>query len=292
MSDRYEVREVQKVRKKSWFLRKITDEWVFGEVLVIATAAIGIYALNFHNHKISSNPGDWAHFATYLSGTVGVAAVVATLIVLVRTFSEQRALIKSQDEQLLLSKQQLDLAYSKNLVDRAYQTSLDILPFMTENLLHKSQFKFPHYLSFHQAKGGNCAKYMQNKTYFVASRTPQLLLYAIENEELSFKDILIFVPYFFKEVVNICDFAFERISISPEIYYIFDSQLSKTVSEEYDLWFYVKCYYAFKKGVGDDSFCLKAEKFFYLEENAFNHSEQFWFNLGRAIEFIMNKPAE
>lgn len=83
----------KKESEKHWLFRKITDDWVFGEVIVITSIVIGIYALNFHSHSISKKPEDWAHFATYLSGTVGVAAVIATLIVLVRTLTQQRELI-------------------------------------------------------------------------------------------------------------------------------------------------------------------------------------------------------
>lgn len=92
---------------KSWLFKKITDDWVFGEVILLALIAIGIYAINFHDYGLSKKTADWADFATYLSGTVGVAAVTATLVVLVRTLTEQRELInleKNKSQELVEQK--------------------------------------------------------------------------------------------------------------------------------------------------------------------------------------------
>lgn len=113
MSEETQANEQKKEGKGRWLLTKITNDWIFGEVLLISAAFIIFYAVNFHGYRLSLKTEDWAHFATYLSGTVGVTAVVATLIVLVRTLGQQNLLIKNQEEQLEQSKNLLKVENEK-----------------------------------------------------------------------------------------------------------------------------------------------------------------------------------
>lgn len=89
-------------------------------VLIVAVVAVGAYAWNFRELPISTDTGKWADFATYLSGTVGVAAVVATLVAFIITLRQQQALIKSQDA--LIEKQDQQISQNEQLLEmeRAY----------------------------------------------------------------------------------------------------------------------------------------------------------------------------
>lgn len=88
--------------------------WVLAiAVLIVAVVAVGAYAWNFRELSISTDSGKWADFATYLSGTVGVAAVVATLMAFVVTLRQQQKLVDSQDEMLKKQQTQIELAHKQ-----------------------------------------------------------------------------------------------------------------------------------------------------------------------------------
>jgi len=99
-----------------------------GGVLLVAIAAIGFYAWHFRELKLSTDTGDWADFATYLSGTVGVAAVVATLFAFVITLRQQQKLIDSQDNQLKVAKSQLLEEEKRRRKELAYNCAINIVP--------------------------------------------------------------------------------------------------------------------------------------------------------------------
>jgi hypothetical protein len=84
-------------------------------VLFVATITIAAYVLSFWDRPLSHKTEDWASFATYLSGTMGVAAVVATLIAFVFTLRQQNSLIDNQHE--LLINQEKQLEQSKDMLE-------------------------------------------------------------------------------------------------------------------------------------------------------------------------------
>jgi hypothetical protein len=86
--------------------------WLAVAVGGVALLAGGIYLYQFSGNGLSPNSEDWANFATYISGTVGVAAVVATLIAFVITLKQQQDLVKNQ--RIMLEKQEEQLGIEKN----------------------------------------------------------------------------------------------------------------------------------------------------------------------------------
>lgn len=91
---------------------------VFGSVALLA---IGAYTWNFWGWPPSGKTQDWANFATYISGTLGVAAVVATLAAFMITIKQQQALIRQQRIQI----EQAD-KHQERL--SAYQRASELLP--------------------------------------------------------------------------------------------------------------------------------------------------------------------
>ncbi|AQU84920.1 MULTISPECIES: hypothetical protein [unclassified Halomonas] len=133
-------------------MENVNKGLIFG-FAVIAAVAIGAYTFQFWGWPLSRNPSDWAHFATYLSGTVGVTAVVATLIVLVRTLGQQQALIDSQSKmlekqegQLKLTQQQVDGEESRRQVELAYNCAINIVPTMINELEKQKDMTLINYL--------------------------------------------------------------------------------------------------------------------------------------------------
>lgn len=101
-------------------------------VLIVAIVAVGGYAWNFRELAISTDTGKWADFATYLSGTVGVAAVVATLMAFVITLRQQKRLIDSQDEMLEQQDRQIVEAERHQRKLEAYSRAEIFFPVMLE----------------------------------------------------------------------------------------------------------------------------------------------------------------
>lgn len=120
---------------------------------------------------MSPKSEDWANFATYISGTVGVAAVVATLMAFVKTLGQQQALIDSQNVmlekqelQLKLAQQQVDGEERRRQVELAYNCAVNIIPSVIDELNKHMEMSVEDYL-----KNYRLEKYFPN----VASvRTP------------------------------------------------------------------------------------------------------------------------
>lgn len=96
-----------------------------GFVLLTCLTSLGFYAWNFHGLRLSDNPGDWASFANYASGTVGVAILGATLLAFVVTLSQQAKMIKQQESHITISDK-----YQKRMA--AYSRAEKIFPILLE----------------------------------------------------------------------------------------------------------------------------------------------------------------
>lgn len=96
--------------------------------LVVSGIAVLTYASNFGALDLSSKPEDWAHFGTYLSGTVGVAAVIATLAALVVTLRHQQRLIDQQEELIKQQENQISQQDSHQKKLEAYNKAEKFFP--------------------------------------------------------------------------------------------------------------------------------------------------------------------
>ncbi|MGO2265145.1 hypothetical protein [Halomonas sp.] len=126
---------------KNWCRKYYTNVILVGLVAAVGGVAAYLYIDQFGSNGFSKKSEDWANFATYISGTVGVAAVVATLIAFVITLRQQQALIDSQDKmiakqekQIKLTKKQLSNEKLSREVEFAYQASLNIFPVLLKSI--------------------------------------------------------------------------------------------------------------------------------------------------------------
>ncbi|MEL7896034.1 hypothetical protein [Vreelandella neptunia] len=130
--------------------------WLAIGVGVIALLATGAYVYKFWGWppSASDKTQDWANFATYISGTVGVAAVVATLMAFVITLRQQKRLIDSQDEMIEKQEQQLDLARQqldgeerRRKVELAYNCAVNIIPPVVKELERQRALPLERYFN-------------------------------------------------------------------------------------------------------------------------------------------------
>ncbi|MEG3080837.1 hypothetical protein R3F64_13315 [Halomonas sp. 5021] len=270
-------------------VKKVSYKWLAIGVGVTALIAVVAYIWNFWSWPPSQKPADWADFATYISGTVGVAAVVATLIAFVITLRQQNRLINSQgemidkqEEQLDVSKNQLALSRQKEKLEMVYRNSFQVLPIMVDALCAKSEKSFPYYVSFDKDKGGECVVFFQNLAYLGAARSIHNLGQALIGEEVTAKDVMLFVDDFYSEVKEIFEFSFKQVAESDDLYYVVDGFLKREVQVGVDAWFYFKCYYAYRSGLNDFEFCEKAKKYLKLNDN-FSGYVHNWHVLGRNV---------
>ncbi|MCW4148536.1 hypothetical protein OM427_03185 [Halomonas sp. 18H] len=251
-------------------------------VLVTAIVAIGAYVINFWGLQPSDKPNDWAAFATYVSGTVGVAAVVATLFAFVITLRQQQKLINSQDKQLDIAKQQLYLAESKEAVERAYGNSLNVLPLIIESLSDRSEKEFPDFSSNEFVEVWNCVPLFQRMNYVDILANTNVLKMALENGVITSRDVESFVEDYFSEVRDICLMSFEQVNVNPDVYYVFDSYMKKDLGMGKDVWHLVRCYCSYKLGREDFEFVEKANM--YLNFKKREAGDKFeWFGLGQCV---------
>lgn len=102
-------------------------------VLFSTFISIGLYVWRFRGVGLSGSTGDWANFATYISGTVGVSVVFATLVALVNTLQQQKVLINQQEEMLDVQKEQISLSDKHQRRVEAYSRVERILPKLVES---------------------------------------------------------------------------------------------------------------------------------------------------------------
>lgn len=111
-------------------MRKALREYwpLIAMVMVVSVVAVGLYAMRFHTSYLSGDTDDWANFATYISGTVGVAVVTATLLALINTLVQQGRLIGQQDKIIEQQQHQLDSSDAHQRRIEAYSRAEKFFP--------------------------------------------------------------------------------------------------------------------------------------------------------------------
>lgn len=280
----------------SWLFKKIANEWVFGEAIIISSGFIIAYAINFHGHGFSTQTEDWADFATYLSGTVGVTAVVATLIVLIRTLGQQDKLIKSQDEMLGEQRKQIENAERYNEVELAYKKVNEFFPVLLNNFNESLTKKTSIYIKNEDDKLFSVNSKNTLHKYFVLEGEQVLtdLFFDDVKRSLKFpldKVIYRYGPIQFDDIYRICSFMEKMISIDEDLITVFDFYLSRSCAVDKDYWFYVECYRNFQIGRGKESDYPSFSKYDTRGIKEDPWEDQFykkWREMGESI----SKPAE
>lgn len=99
---------------KETIKNKKNDRWkkaAFIGLLIIlsftAIAPVALYFIQFAANGLSGDTQDWAHFGSYLAGTLGVMLIGATLWALIITLRQQQALLEIQREMLKTQKKEM-----------------------------------------------------------------------------------------------------------------------------------------------------------------------------------------
>lgn len=292
MSEETKANEQNSKGKRSWLFRKITDDWIFGEVLVISAVFIIAYAVNFHGQWFSPKTEDWAYFATYLSGTVGVTAVVATLIVLVRTLGQQQALIDSQDEILKaqnahinLTEKQLKSEDDRRKVELAYNKVLKIFPaFFGTISPYVDSYFYPNKSEEDMYDDLiDRFKLMDLKVDNFFDQ-PQLVYEVLAKYDMLI--VYIFMERFFSRFYKIYRFMLDNASIDLDMREYFDIYLSDSIQNGRDYYFYFLCYHAYLSGGKQNDLAKAGSKYLGLPSNYEDGQEIFrvWYGIGKLVE--------
>ena len=219
-------------------------------VFLVAAIAVCAYAWNFRQLTISKDTANWADFATYLSGTVGVAAVVATLIAFVITLRQQKQLIDSQESMLNDHKRQIYLTEEKHKIEKAYQTAKDIFPLMVTNV--KLSLQLPHYIIIHDSEADCFVHYSSDSMHDFFDMNDDLFYKIKKSIEGSSDDHKKVIIESFSGVGAIYNMISECFETSNDYVYFFDSWLAKDFGFDMPGIFYVECVSSFYQGLGED----------------------------------------
>ena len=244
------------------------NKWLVGGVVVVAAISVGLYVYRFWGKPLSTDPGDWADFATYLSGTVGVAAVVATLLAFVKTLGQQQTLIDSQDLMLQEQRRQIELVEEQNRsfeennkLDHAYSNAKEISPVLVGAFIDwSSQLIFPYEISEPILYDGIAQKFGRRGvkvSHFF--RGPEMLFLLFT--ESPTEEVASFLNRFFRPIEIVYRFACDQIKVAPDLKVYFEADLMSKLLDDANGKFYFHCYQAFLVGRNDDLYLQGAECF-------------------------------
>ncbi|WP_431026175.1 hypothetical protein [Halomonas sp. H5] len=94
--------------------------------ILLAPIPVLFYVFNFKGFGVSDDPGDWASFGAYMSGTVGVIALLATIDALIVTISQQDKLLDQQERQISSND-----SHQRRMA--AYSRAEKVFPLLLEN---------------------------------------------------------------------------------------------------------------------------------------------------------------
>lgn len=247
-----------------------------GLVVVIGGVAIYCYVGKFGANGLSQKSEDWANFATYISGTVGVAAVVATLIAFVITLRQQQKLVESQEKVVSLQKNEL-------LKRDAYNIATVIFPKMRDHLNSLLDCVIADFLVFNDIA-------LPNKNFAILLNTSVLSLFSDYERGanyVTFNEIFLssdrgldrdFVDFFLTDIRKCLEVIFECINHAPELgFYLHDTRLKKVFS-------CCLCY-DHASNIYEKERFLKICAFLGIKPNCCSSSdiESKWYNLGLCL---------
>lgn len=230
--------------------------------VVIASVFVGAFFLKFGSWPMSDDPGDWADFATYLSGTVGVTAVVGTLFAFVITLSQQKELVKSQNlmlqeqkREIDLSEEQLQEAKNKDERDMSYSNMRDVLPLMLKGFDRSLNLMF-------EPPVGSCPR-EDLDTYIGDELRSYQLQYVVRglgrlhlrlsNGDVDKKEYESYINKVLGNSRHLTEFLVDNIRKNPALFYVADAMLSdRAGSGSWSYWQYIECYLAYGSGIDSD----------------------------------------
>lgn len=277
---------------KNWCRKYFTNVILVGLVAAVGGVAAYLYIDQFGSNGFSNKSEDWANFATYISGTVGVAAVVATLIAFVITLRQQQALIDSQDlmlkeqrKQISMSESQIEIEKKRREIDLAYDNVKYILPMMLEYVeLSLKEFVMPSESMKIVIRGAGM-EYSDfvRKDLFVH---PNRLSYFLNDDEERSSDIESYINMTMGPCVRVYVFLFAQLEVAPELFNIVECQMDKRFERPLrDAHYYMLCVMAYRAGLGDDEFCRKGKNLMFMQTKFIGAEPHLknWFSLGQRI---------
>lgn len=216
---------------KDWCKKYYVHIILVGLVAVVGGVAAYFYIDQFGANGFSNKSEDWANFATYISGTVGVAAVVATLIAFVITLRQQQKLINSQEEMLKEQRNQIKLVETQNSayesghkVNLAYSRAKEISPSLIRHFEKWPSTKIYPYLSIEPSLHEGFSDLFGSQGQYVEKfiHYPSLLSDILNS--CPFEEVDSFFQRFFRPAEIIYKFVFEQVEIAPELGVYFESE--------------------------------------------------------------------
>jgi len=260
--------------------------WLVGVwVGVIASIFVGAYVLVFGSRPTSTNPEDWAHFATYLSGTVGVTAVLGTLYAVVRTLGQQQALIDSQDELLKNQVEQLSALKDKNKedakvrkVDLAHKYAIEIFPIMLKDALTDMErsILFEADGVYQNAMDNLRSDNFYPENFKVGDFFKGGAVILLELAEERDDDTELLVKRIMGQPLYLINFSAMQISVDKDLFYYFESVMS-------DYWRVLECCAAYYQGLDENPSDIDAFGLLRLKRKPRSlelHAKN-WYELGR-----------
>ena len=280
---------------KDWCKKYYVHFILVGLVAVVGGMAAYFYIDQFGSNGFSEKPEDWAHFATYISGTVGVAAVVATLLAFVITLRQQQDLVTSQrvmlakqEDQIELIEQQLDEEQERRDIELAYNRSLNIFPALVDAL--KVDLKKEVYLYEGESDLHNDISAVIKKMCFDIS---DLFDNKINMSEVFFnydKDLVFnFVERLFSNVEVVYVFVCENIRVSEDLKAFFDSYLNQEIGYGEKLYIYLYFYHAYLLGCEQHKYAQFGVDFLNFPDSGsfLKDKEKEWFDIGMYVRDVL-----
>lgn len=260
--------------------------------VVIASVFFGAFFLKFGSWPTSDDPADWADFATYLSGTIGVTAVVGTLFAFVVTLSQQQKLIDSQDKmlkkqkkQIKINKIQLKEEEARRAVELAHNSAVMVFPILIERF--KSEL--PRSMSVYEDEVDLFVDLRESFkksdiTYDDFFFKSEILLDVFKKHDVSVVSDV--VERVFSCSDRIYSFSSKKMKIAPDLKEFFQAYMFEEVRFNNEICEYIWCYHAFLMGRGKkDSFDLGVD---YLDfSDNFDNASGFyiaWIEIGKMLE--------
>lgn len=126
--------------------------WPWIVVLLIMTVSVLAYAMNFFNHPVSSDPGDWGALGDYLGGIANPLISTIALAFIVKAYYTQREELKETKEALrdaaehsiAAATAQAELVSTNKLQCLVAQKKLDVSILLAKIELKQSRIVFLH----------------------------------------------------------------------------------------------------------------------------------------------------
>ncbi len=269
---------------------KTVNVWIVICVAIVSLMAIGFYAINFWGSPISDDTSAWADFSTYVSGTVGVAAVVGTLMAFVITLRQQQRLIDSQEEMLIeqrvqisIMKKQGEELKKKNKIDIAYSSTAALFPDFCKNFELSiergvSVFSKERELSVAFDELGYSKSFVRSTML----NSPNKLLSVAHMVRVG--ELESYVGRVFENINRLYCFMVRQVEAAPELKFYFENYLFS--GRGCDNIYYFHLYQSYLVGRGEKELLEKGVKYLNLwhhypdDQTAMFH----WAEVGRVIQ--------